>query len=106
MLLAPESPAHKRNQNDKTRKYNQRILQVENGTFTPLVFTCFGGMIRECSRFFSQAAELLAEKRKQPKSVIMAINKIEFFFIKIMYSLRSWFPIISNKQRGTEQHLY
>ena len=72
--------AHKRNENEKKRQYNQRILQVENGTFTPLVFTCFGGMSRECSRFFSQAAELMAEKRKQPKSIISGWLKTRLNF--------------------------
>ena len=43
--------AHKNNENEKKRKYNDRIIEVEHGSFTPLVFTCFGGMSRECSRF-------------------------------------------------------
>ena len=30
--------AHKKNENEKKRQYNQRILQVEHGPFTPLVF--------------------------------------------------------------------
>ena len=32
------------NEKEKKRMYNNRILQVENGTFTPLVFNAFGGM--------------------------------------------------------------
>ena len=34
---------HKKNENEKKREHNQRILQVERGSFTPLVFSCFGG---------------------------------------------------------------
>ena len=37
---------HKKNENEKKREYNQRILQVEHGSFTPLIFSCFGGMNR------------------------------------------------------------
>ena len=55
---------HKKNENEKKRNYNERILNVDHGSFTPLVFSCYGGMSRECSRFYSHAAELIAEKRK------------------------------------------
>ena len=34
------SAAHKSNENEKKRKYRQRIQNVEHGSFTPLVFQC------------------------------------------------------------------
>ena len=43
---------HRANENEKKRKYNQRIINIDHGTFTPLVFSCFGGTSRECSRFY------------------------------------------------------
>jgi len=36
---------------------------VEQGTFTPLVFTSTGGMADECKRFHSRLADLLALKK-------------------------------------------
>ena len=36
---------------------------MEQGTFTPLVFTSTGGMADECKRFHSRLAELLALKK-------------------------------------------
>ena len=59
---------HKKYENEKKRENNQRILQVEHGSFTPLMFSCFGGMSRGCSRFFSYTAERLNNRRKEPKS--------------------------------------
>ena len=53
------------------RNYDQRILQVEQGTFSPFVFSIYGGMGRECLAFYSRLSELLAEKRNIHKSVIM-----------------------------------
>ena len=47
----------------KKAKYNERILNVEHGTFTPLVFSCFGGMGTEAQRFFNRLAVKVAEKR-------------------------------------------
>ena len=55
---------HQNNEKEKKRVYGQRILEVEHGTFTPLVFSCFGGMSHECFKFYQRLAELIAEKRK------------------------------------------
>ena len=41
----------------KKRKYAERILQIEQGTFTPLIFTTTGGMALECQMFHSRLAE-------------------------------------------------
>ena len=43
------------------------MLQVEHGSFTPLVLLCFGGMSRECGGFFSHTVERLANRREEPK---------------------------------------
>ena len=54
---------HARNERDKTRKYGERIVNVEQGTFTPLVFTSAGRMARPSEIFYKRMAELMAEKR-------------------------------------------
>ena len=38
-------------------------MEVEQGTFTPLVFTSTGGMTDECKRFHGRLEELLALKK-------------------------------------------
>ena len=53
---------HKANENTKKRSYAERILNVEHGSFTPLVFSCLGGMSVECAHFYNHVAELYAEK--------------------------------------------
>ena len=35
---------YRRHENEKRRAYQQRILEVEHGSFTPLVFSATGGM--------------------------------------------------------------
>ena len=47
---------------EKKRNYNQRIMQVEHGSFTPLVFSVNGGMAPECEKFHKHLAEKIAEK--------------------------------------------
>ena len=43
---------------------NERILQVEQGNFSPLVFTINGSMGTECRAFYFRLAELISIKRK------------------------------------------
>ena len=60
---------HEINEKEKKRNYNNRILQIEHGTFTPLVFSIYGSMGRDCKKFYSKLAELLSDKRKESKSL-------------------------------------
>uniref|UniRef100_A0A7M5WUJ6 Uncharacterized protein n=1 Tax=Clytia hemisphaerica TaxID=252671 RepID=A0A7M5WUJ6_9CNID len=57
------------NEKEKKRVYNSRILQIEHGSFTPIVFTAMGGMGRETKCFYKRLSELLSEKRDEPLSV-------------------------------------
>ena len=57
------SAAHKSNENEKKRKYRQRIQNVEHGSFTPLVFTSFGGMSVECLKFYNHISDKISDKR-------------------------------------------
>ena len=77
--------AHRKNETDKIRAYGERIQQVDQGSFTPLVFTTSGGMGPLAKRFYTRLAELLAEKKRQPKSCIVAWMRCLLSF----YLLRS-----------------
>ena len=70
------------NEKEKKRNYSERILQIDHGTFTPLVFSLYGGMGRECKTFYSRLAELVSIKQNISKSV--ATNWIR---AKICYAL-------------------
>ena len=51
---------YRQHESEKKRMYASRVLEVEQGTFTPLVFTTTGGMADECKRYHSRLAELAA----------------------------------------------
>ena len=51
------------NEKEKKRAYNDRVLQIERGSFTPLVFCTNGGKGRECRKFFQRLGQNIAEKR-------------------------------------------
>ena len=72
------------NEKEKKRQYNERVMQVENGSFTPLVFTVNGSMGREASKFYKRLAEVLCEKRNEPYSLTMSWirRKISFSLMR------------------------
>ena len=60
----------KSNENAKKREYNQRVIDIEHGTFTPIVLSAYGGYGRETNRFISEMVNKLSEKKDIPTSVI------------------------------------
>ena len=59
---------HSTHENDNKRLYSRRVLDVEHGSFTPLVFTTTGGMGKECIRYHSRLAEPIAAKKGEQYS--------------------------------------
>jgi len=60
------STIFKEQEEEKKRKYQQRVLDVEMGSFTPLVFGTNGGMGVDCNFFLKRLAEKLSEKNEEP----------------------------------------
>ena len=56
---------------EKKRKNQQGVIDVEMGSFTPLVFGMNGGMGKECKLFLSNLADKLP--RKNGESYVSAI---------------------------------
>ena len=50
---------------EKKRTYNERVLQIEKGTFTPIVGSTFGGWGKEARRHPQRIATLIAMKRNK-----------------------------------------
>ena len=69
---------------EKKRQYNQRVIDVEQGTFTPLVFGTNGGFGEESGRFISKLAEKLSYKMDESyASVITWLRtKLSFCILK------------------------
>ena len=59
---------YKKHENDKKRQYAQRVMEIEQGTFTTLVFMTTGGMADECVKYHSRLAELIATKKGESYS--------------------------------------
>ena len=62
---------YRQHERAKKSKYARRVLEIERGCFTPLVFTTSGGMAPEATTFFRRLAGLVSEKRGSSYSATM-----------------------------------
>ena len=54
----------------KKREYNDRVIKIEHGSFTPIITSAYGGFGRETSRFISMLIEKVAEKQDIHTSLV------------------------------------
>ena len=56
------SQCYRRNEQEKKRAYDERVREIEHGSFSPLVFSTAGGMVNTATVVYKRLASLLAEK--------------------------------------------
>ena len=66
----PSSCYHK-HKNQKKREYEQRILETEHASFSPIVLACTGGLGAYCYIYLQTHSLLLADKWDQAYSSTM-----------------------------------
>ena len=76
----PTSEVFKEQEEEKKRKYQQRVLDVEMGSFTPLVFGTNGGMGYECQRFLKHLADKIAQKDTEPYHIVITWLRTQISF--------------------------
>ena len=90
---------------EKKNKYNRRVMEVEHGTFTPLVFTTSGVMSHECTKYHKALAEKLSEKKGEKYEVIMRYLRVKTSFLALkgtLLCLRGSRSITSNEENGED----
>ena len=78
---------YRAHENEKKRLYSRRVLDIEHGTFTPLVFTTTGGMGNECLRYHSRLAELIAIKKGEQYAKTMSWIRCRISFALLRSAL-------------------
>ena len=81
--LSPKE-IYSQHDNEKKRQYTSRVMEVEQGTFSPLVFTTTGGIAKECKRYQNRLAELLAIKKGEDYA-----STVSWLRAKVQYPLLS-----------------
>ena len=82
------SACYRRHEREKRRAYEQRVLETEQGSFTPLVFSTSGGMGSGATVAYKRLASLLSIKREQPYSTVMSWLLAAYLFH--FFALLSW----------------
>ena len=77
----------KKHEQEKKRGYNRRVMEVEHGTFTPLIFTTTGVMSHECSVYHKALAEKISSKRDERYEDVMRYLRIKFSYLAIKATL-------------------
>ena len=75
-METPLPETYRQHKNEKKRKYEQRVIEIEHASFTPLVFSSTGGMSNITSHFF----KYIAEKRKSSYSETIALIRCRLCF--------------------------
>ena len=99
-IMHPNSPSYlnkdvtqvyRQHEREKKRTYNERIIQIEKGSFTPIVMSTFGGMGVESERFHKRLAQLISVKRNETYSSVVGYirTRLRFCLLKsVLMSLR------------------
>ena len=76
-------------ENIKKADYNDRILNVERASLSPLIFSTSGGWGKETTRFNRHLAQLMAEKRNEQYSTVMAFIRRRLRFSLLRTTLEA-----------------
>ena len=74
---------------EKKAKYEERILEVEKGTFCPLVYSTTGGVGHLCETHHKRLARLIAEKRKEDYPSVIRYIRTKVRFVLLRSTLMS-----------------
>ena len=81
------SACYSRHERSKRREYQQRIIEMDGGSFTPLVFSTSGGMGKSALTFYRRLASLMAEKHNQSYANTMKWIRCQLNFSLIRSSI-------------------
>ena len=70
----------KKQEKEKKRAYNNRIMNLEHGTFTPLVFSLTGDEGPETSMFHKNIAQKYCGKNEGKYEKVLSLLDVNFLF--------------------------
>ena len=93
------SQCYKKHEQEKKRAYDERVREVEHGTFSPLVFSTSGGMGATANVVYKRLTSMLAEKQDQPYS-----RSIQWIRCRLCFSLLRSAIMCLRGSRSTYHH--
>ena len=68
---------YKRHEQEKRRRYEERITNVEHASFSPVVLSCTGGYGKAATALYAPLASMLADKKQEPYAATISIIAVE-----------------------------
>ena len=96
------SQLYAQHEKEKKSKYLERVVQVEKASFTPLIFSTFGGMGNEATKHFKRIAELLSRKRNEEYSDVINYIRTRIRFTILRSTLIAIRGVRGRKKRYEE----
>ena len=103
----PNAPSHinssiaqlyRTKEQEKMRKYNTRVMTVERGSFTPLIYTTFGGWGPQATRYHKRLADRVALKCGEQYHLVLSHMRV-----RIRFALLRSILIALRGERGKKQ---
>ena len=79
--------SYRRHENEKRRKYEQRVVEIEQSTFVPFVLACTGGIGPAATLTLKRIGNLLAEKHDSSYGQIMGFLRSRLSFALLCSTL-------------------
>ena len=85
---------------EKRQVYEQRVREIERGSFTPLVFSALGGMSRHTEITYKRLASLLADEKEQFYNSVISLIRCRLSFSMLQSAI-----MCLRRSRSTAGHL-
>ena len=80
--------AYRMNERAKKNEYNERIIRIEHGSFTPIVMSAYGGVGYETNRFLANLIDKVSEKRDMHRSIVANYIRTKLSFHLVRSQIR------------------
>ena len=103
----PLPQCYRRAELEKKRAYEQRIREIEFGSFSRLVFPTTGGLGSTATVVFKRLASLIADKQEQPysKNTILASLQSELLPTEVSYHVPPWLALFLPQATTSLRHI-
>ena len=68
----PLAACYRKHENSKKRAYEQRVREIEHGSFTPIVLSLTGGLGKVATTCYKRLASMITEKQDLPYSTTIS----------------------------------
>ena len=83
----PLAQCYRKNEQEKKRAYNQRMREIEHGSFSPLVSSTTGGMGTTATVVYKRLAAMMAEKYEKPYGQIIQLIRCKLNFSLLLSAI-------------------